>query len=218
MNVTCEECGAKHFLKERPSDKRFTDCCFKGKVVLPLPRPPPELLLHLLTDSHPKAKHFLLKIRNYNSALAFASMGASISAPPNRGPYCYRIHGAVYHNTTPVGQINNSTPRYAQLYFIEAEQASAHRASVDANGGCDRQLMDALDALLREINPQHTIHMVDQYLSAERNWIDDPQELVDRPPYNKHIQANAYAPSTLHESYCSLYLFAFSGSNINYLL
>jgi hypothetical protein len=36
--------------------------------------------------------------------------------------------------------------------------------------------------------------MVDQYLSAERNWIDDPQELVDRSPYEKHIWAIAYAP------------------------
>ncbi|OXA63973.1 hypothetical protein Fcan01_00555 [Folsomia candida] len=50
LNVPCSFCGAKHFLKERPQDKKFTQCCQKGK-----------------------------NIRSINSALAFASMGANIA-------------------------------------------------------------------------------------------------------------------------------------------
>ena len=48
MDTICEECGAKHLKKERPSDKKFTDCCNKGKVILPAPKKCPELLLNLL--------------------------------------------------------------------------------------------------------------------------------------------------------------------------
>jgi len=134
MNLICQECGAKHFKAERPPDKKFSQCCRKGRVILPPPKECPQPLLGLLQGTHPKAKSFLPKIRNYNSALAFASMGANISAPPGRGPYCFRLHGQVYHNTASVGDTEN--PKYADLYFIDAAQANDYRASVEANGGC----------------------------------------------------------------------------------
>ncbi|EFX69181.1 hypothetical protein DAPPUDRAFT_113831 [Daphnia pulex] len=151
MNLICEECGAKHFKEERPQDKKFQKCCKKGRVILPPPKECPEPLAKLLQNDHPKAKHFISKIRNYNSAHAFASMGASMSSPPGRGPYFFRIYGQVYHNTAAVGATDN--PKYADLYFMDAAQASSYRANVEANGGCCRDLMEELDEMLRENNP-----------------------------------------------------------------
>jgi hypothetical protein len=124
-----------------------------------------------LQNDHPKAKHFMSKIRIYNSAHAFASMGASMNSPPGRGPYCFRIHGQVYHNTAAVGTTEN--PKYADLYFMDAAQASSYRANVEANGGCCRDLMEELDEMLRENNPYAAIYkkmrqvLEKEYLKAE---------------------------------------------------
>jgi len=171
MNLICEECGAKHFKGERPQDKKFQQCCKKGRVILPLPKECPEPLSKLLQNNHPKAKSFMSKIRNYNSAHAFASMGATISSPPGRGPYCFRIHGQVYHNTAAVGATPN--PKYADLYFMDAAQASSYRANVEANGGCCRDLMEELDVMLRENNPYAAIYkrmrqvLEEEYIQAQ---------------------------------------------------
>jgi hypothetical protein len=148
MNFICEECGAKHFIGERPKDKKFHQFCKKGRVILPPPKECPEPLSKLLQNDHPKAKSFMSKIRNYNSAHAFASMEASISSPPGRGPYCFRIHGQLYHNASAVGATEN--PQYAHLYFMDAAQTSSYRANVEANGGCCRDLMEEMDEMLRE--------------------------------------------------------------------
>ena len=71
-----------------------------------------------------RLKKIVKCIRNYNSALAFASVGATTSLTPGNGPYCFRIHGQVYRNTSALSikhHVEKSS--YAQLYFIEAEQA-----------------------------------------------------------------------------------------------
>ena len=44
MNVTCQFCGAKKWLRERPSI-----CCLSGKISLPKLNDPPELLRSLLS-------------------------------------------------------------------------------------------------------------------------------------------------------------------------
>ncbi|KZS10733.1 Uncharacterized protein APZ42_024749 [Daphnia magna] len=127
----------------------------------------PQPLAKLLQNNHPKSKSFMAKTRTYNSAHAFTSFGASISSPPGRGVYCFRIHGQVYHNTTPVG-LNTTNPKYANLYFMDAAQASEFRADFDSNGRCCRNLMAELDAMLREKNPYAAIFkMMRQVLEEE---------------------------------------------------
>ena len=66
MDMTCQNCCAKHFKAERPPDKKFSQCCRKGRVLLPPPKECPQPLLGLLQGTHPEAKSFLPKIRNYN--------------------------------------------------------------------------------------------------------------------------------------------------------
>jgi hypothetical protein len=93
MNEICSECQSKNFKEEKPSDGKFNSCCHKGKVSLSQLQNYPELLKKLLTDkNYPFHKNFIENIRAYNSALGFASMGASISPPRGYGPYCFRIH------------------------------------------------------------------------------------------------------------------------------
>jgi hypothetical protein len=90
LDTMCNFCHAKHFRAEQPTDKLFTQCCQKGKVILePIQIAP--LLQELMSGKHKYSKNFLENIRSFNSALAFASMGANIAPPPGYGPYCFRI-------------------------------------------------------------------------------------------------------------------------------
>ena len=83
MNVCCEHCGALHWLDERQADssvqspKIFT-CCANGKVLLPPLREQPPPLLQLYTEASSEATEFRDNIVQYNSALAFMSVGVSI--------------------------------------------------------------------------------------------------------------------------------------------
>ncbi|EFX62026.1 hypothetical protein DAPPUDRAFT_120618, partial [Daphnia pulex] len=166
LTKICAECDAKHFEKEMPKDQKFQRCCGKGKVIIPPPKPCPQPLASLLQNQHPKSKQFMKQIRNYNSAHAFASLGANQSPPPNRGPYCYRIHGQIYHQITPLGPTPN--PRYADLYFLDSAQATDYRANIQAMSGCCRILMVELDAMLREKNPYALVYkMMRQVLEEE---------------------------------------------------
>ncbi|KZS07334.1 Uncharacterized protein APZ42_028964, partial [Daphnia magna] len=152
MNVTCGERNARHFKGERAADKKFTQCCGKGKVILHPPKQCPQPLAKVLQNNHSKAKVFMTMIRNYNSAHDFDSLRANISSPPGRGTYCFRIHGQVYHSTTPV-DANTTNPKYTDLYFMDAAQASEFRGNFSSNGGCYRNLMEELDTMLQEKNP-----------------------------------------------------------------
>ncbi|KAI9558394.1 hypothetical protein GHT06_015173 [Daphnia sinensis] len=162
MDEICKYCGARHFKGERTPDQKFSLCFSKGKVILPPPKECPELLYHLFTNSHPKSQHFLKMIRNYNNALAFASMRAQIDIPTGRGPYCFRIHGQIYHDTLASRYLNQDTlnpaPKYAQLYFIDSSQANEFRGNNPANERCDRTLMEQLDFLLRQCNPHAAVY------------------------------------------------------------
>ncbi len=84
MTIMCGKCGALHFLEERVAsssraNSQFTPCCAQGKVTLPPLAPPPEPLKWLLTNNEAYAKDFRQRIRSYNNALAFTSVGANLA-------------------------------------------------------------------------------------------------------------------------------------------
>ncbi|KZS03775.1 Uncharacterized protein APZ42_033417 [Daphnia magna] len=202
MDIVREECGAIHFKGERPPGKKSMQCCRKGKVILQPPKECPQPLSKFLQNNHPKSKSFMAKIRTYNSAHAFASLGASISSPPRRGPYCFRIHGQVYHNTTPVGT-NTNNPKYANLYFMDAAQAGEFIADFESNGGCCRNLMAELDAMIREKNPYAAIYkMIRQVLKICRTKYPTTNEIAvlfksanGEPPAKRDIQGHLFIPA-----------------------
>jgi hypothetical protein len=154
MNEICSECESINFKDEKPGDGKFSLCCHKGKVKLEPPGPYPELLKALLTDiKHPNYANFIANIRSYNSALAFASMGAFIAPKPGYSPYCFRIHGQIYHRTSPAHPPEGVTPKFAQLYILDSDEALQTRMAIKENTRCDPRLMAELDAVIREISP-----------------------------------------------------------------
>ena len=91
INNICLYCNALHFPNEA------LNCCHNGKVSLTQLSSYPEELKNLLMSNSSKAKNFRQHIRQYNSAFAFASLGANIDKITTRGPYCFCIHGQIYH-------------------------------------------------------------------------------------------------------------------------
>ncbi|GBN81676.1 hypothetical protein AVEN_187607-1 [Araneus ventricosus] len=57
-------------------------CSHDGKVRLPNMREAPDLFKELLCSNSQDAKNYSQQIREYKAALALASMGAEIKAPP----------------------------------------------------------------------------------------------------------------------------------------
>ncbi len=154
MNEICHECQSMNFKDEKPSDGKFSSCCHKGKVILDPLITYPSMLKSLLTDkTNRNHTNFMENIRAYNSALGFASMGASIREPPRRAPYCFRIHEQTYHRASPLHPPKGETPKYAQMYILDLEEALETRMAIDRNARCDRVLMDILGRKMKEINP-----------------------------------------------------------------
>ncbi len=153
MDEICSECRSINFKDEKPKDGKFNSCCHKGKVKLIPLEPYPRLLKQLLTDkNNQNHKNFIENIRAYNSALAFASMGASISQPPGRGPNCFKIHGQIYHRVSPLHPNEKDSPRFAQLYILDSDEALDMRMKIKENNRYDPELMDKLDSLMRQKN------------------------------------------------------------------
>ncbi|KAF8984062.1 hypothetical protein BDQ17DRAFT_1393890 [Cyathus striatus] len=77
--------------------------------MLPFLQVPPELLQHLFSGTTPQSRRFLHKIRQYNAAFAFTSLG-------KRGPWVFRIQGQLSHYSSALCPDRNQIPSYAQLY------------------------------------------------------------------------------------------------------
>lgn len=98
MDIVCQSCGSKNFADEATGRNAtsFTPCCKKGKIKLD-PITVSLYIQNLMKGHHKESKNFIENIRSFNSSLAFASTGAKIESPPGIGPYCFRIHGQIYH-------------------------------------------------------------------------------------------------------------------------
>jgi len=152
LNTICSSCNAKHFLGERPTDKCFTQCCQKGKVTLPPIKLAP-FFTNLMTFKHEHSKNFHENVRCINSSLAFASMGAKLAPPPGYGPYCFRINGQIYHRSGALHPENDDQRKFAQLYILDPEVASAQRLSLPENTNCNPILMNELSTFIAQNNP-----------------------------------------------------------------
>ena len=70
LNSICMHCGAFHFAQEA-TNGHFNACCHNGLINLPQPQVNEDLKNLILYDSN-----FIQNIRQYNSAMAFASLSA----------------------------------------------------------------------------------------------------------------------------------------------
>ena len=133
--------------------EEFRQCCDYGNVKLPGLSAYPVEMKHLLMKNDDKGRNFRLNIRSYNSALAFASFGASFDVPPGRGPYCFKVHGQIYHRIGPLHPEPGKSASYGQLYILDSAMALQERKSNHANEGCIDSILHQLDQVIRRISP-----------------------------------------------------------------
>ncbi|XP_073443103.1 uncharacterized protein [Dendrobates tinctorius] len=152
MTHVCEHCEALHFVAEIPSDNNFTLCCQKGKVHVHILQYP-DVFTRLLKGQSEFSKNFMDNIRSINSSFAFASMGANISPPPGYGPYCFRIHGQIYHRTETLHPSDDQQRAFAQLYILDTTTANEQRLRCKENQKCHPTLMNIIALQIQTINP-----------------------------------------------------------------
>ena len=101
---------------------------------------------------HIHYRNFKDNIRSYNSALSFASMGAQIADPTGHGPYCFRVHGQIYHRTSNMHPNDGEQRQFAQLYVVDSREANDTRINNRYNHGCLNEIIQNLDNFIRENN------------------------------------------------------------------
>ena len=120
--IVCVHCGAQLWYEERtiksktPTKPKFSLCCSKGRVELPLLKEPPPFLGNLLNiNSDKRSINFQLGIRIYNSLFAFTSLGGNVDRSVNNGsdPHVFRVNGQMYHRIGSLLPIHGQKPKYA---------------------------------------------------------------------------------------------------------
>lgn len=160
MDNVCRHCGALYFQCETTTRGKFTVCCLDGAVKPEQKEGFPSELKKLFMANKNfenqvlwnEAKNFQENIRNYNNSLAMASMSANIKMPTG-GPYCFRVHKQVYHF---VGSSHPTVPHernFAQVLFLDTEQAAAELAGRKMNDSCSEELFKKLIEILRNHHP-----------------------------------------------------------------
>ena len=157
MNIQCPHCHALHFISEKLSNSslrnpRFGMCCLQGQVNLPPIQQWPRVLQDLFDDPQDQ-REFRKKIRQYNNALAFTSVGADLenNAIQGPGPASFRIHGALHHLMGALVPPDGLEPCFAQLYIFDPEEATERR--VQYNPQLNGPILLDLHTMLRTLHP-----------------------------------------------------------------
>ncbi|XP_021960165.1 uncharacterized protein LOC110856031 [Folsomia candida] len=182
MSIICASCSSRNFPGEVTSnDTSFTKCCQKGKVGLP-PVRTTDLLETLMKGQHEKSKNFMEYIRSFNSSLAFASVGANLTSPPGHGPYCFRIHGQIYHRAGTLHPEEGQPRKFAQLYILDSGLAAEQRLSLTENSKCSPELMKELSSFMALNNPfakaTKMLHEVEIEAEEEARQQNQPKSLL----------------------------------------
>ncbi|XP_071581591.1 uncharacterized protein [Temnothorax nylanderi] len=133
-----------------------------------------------------------------------ASMGAPGNRNPldvvNNAPYCLKIHGQYHHLTSmAMRPADGQAPRFAQLYFLDTEEAVNYRMNNKANQECDPEIMKDLSCfmvqcnefaktfkMMRQKDPQHDQR---RYNAPQANEIAVVFQNVDgEPPFERDIR------------------------------
>ncbi|KAL3644192.1 hypothetical protein CASFOL_012124 [Castilleja foliolosa] len=103
---------------------RYTHCCKKGVVRLPLPLAPPAAIKDLFEDTN-----FMENVRAYNNMFSMTSFGARIDNAVNdgNGPYLFKVSGQVSHWIGSICPPDNEHPRFLQLYIYDTENEVPNR-------------------------------------------------------------------------------------------
>ncbi|KAL3636382.1 hypothetical protein CASFOL_020929 [Castilleja foliolosa] len=129
-DCVCEHCAALFWFAERATcgstvlSPKYTHCCKRGSIRLPLPPRPPDLLKQLFDDDR-----FMENIRAYNNMFAMTSFGAQIDDAVNdgRGPYVFKVSGQISHWIGSLCPPDNQGPRFLQMYISDTFNEVSNR-------------------------------------------------------------------------------------------
>jgi hypothetical protein len=163
LDIMCRNCRAMHFMSEKLTkssqrNPKFDVCCLQGQIQLPAFPELPPLLHHLYTGWDEPSRHFRDKIRRYNMAFAFTSLGVKLDQRIIRstGPYAFKIHGALSHRLGGLLPLENE-PAFAQLYIYDPNEALSHR---------QRGYNDLLPGVLGDL--QNILYAINPYVPLYR--------------------------------------------------
>ena len=117
--------------------KGYSICCSKGKVLLHLLHETPPELSELIAPTEIHSNMFFNKSRVYNNIFTFCSFGGNVDHSVNNGggPYVFRISGRTYHSLGCLVPPDGLTPKFAQLYMCDGQEAVSHRVNFSARMG-----------------------------------------------------------------------------------
>ncbi|KAK1351704.1 hypothetical protein POM88_053987 [Heracleum sosnowskyi] len=116
--------------------KAYSICCGKGKVQLPLLRETPPELKQLLTGTSKRETKFQNNQRMYNTIFALCSFGGRVDESINNGsgPYVFRLNDHVYHSMGSLVPPDGRTPKFAQFYMYDGQEAIDYRVQFPRSG------------------------------------------------------------------------------------
>jgi hypothetical protein len=151
-----------HWIDEAVSSSKvgrpeFGTCCAHGKVKLPYLRVPPLPLYNLFTGDSLQAKEFRSNIVQYNTALAFTSLGANVDhSIAGHGPPVFRIQGELRHLSGSLLPEDSEAPKYSQLYVYDPDMAYRYRISRNEN--LSLKTMQVLQGVMADHNAYSPIY------------------------------------------------------------
>lgn len=165
----CKHCNAifwfeernKRETKKRKGEIIYSNCCKNNKIKIPPFQNPPETLARLLNNKEDNlSKHFMQKIRQYNSLFSFTSMGGTIDKNINNGdgPYVFRVNGQIHHRIGCLLPKPNEIPKFAELYIFDTKneiENRIHALNKEEMGSTDINpyIVEQLKKMFDEYNP-----------------------------------------------------------------
>ena len=141
FNIVCPHCRSRSWRNES------INCCADGRLQLPLEDDVPPELRQVILSAHVRSH-----IRRINMSFAMASVGHSNRSLPDS---TFILGGRTYHRIGSILPHDSALSAFAQIYMLDAAEASSRRAEVvrDAEGDLQRSVMENLHRLLVQYNP-----------------------------------------------------------------
>jgi hypothetical protein len=129
LTVECNHCHALKFDGEKPGI-----CCNNGKVNVPTPIIPPELV-PLLNGESPLSIPYLKNIQQYNNLVNFTSFAANQQFITNRNGQRqwtpgFKVLGQIYHRIGPLFPNPGQPAAHLQMYFLSEDEQFQRRSSI----------------------------------------------------------------------------------------
>ncbi|WVZ80033.1 LOW QUALITY PROTEIN: hypothetical protein U9M48_027548, partial [Paspalum notatum var. saurae] len=180
----CKFCNAIFWFHERNrEDSRknkeimYSNCCKYGQIKIPPYKEPPPFLSMLINNKESTlSRHFMQKIRQYNSLFSFTSMGGNIDKTINKGerPYVFRINGQIHHR---IGSLSPRKIIFPKLYIFDTKNEIANRIRAlnkeeTETNDINPFIADELKKMLDQYNPLVKTFRHARDLLKEHNGID----------------------------------------------